>query len=234
MARRAAGERHHPAVGSAPTRHASTVPDSPAASVDPGDRGALRDRRRPPSTSRCTTPARGAGTSAATLSTCTSASSWSAVHRLARRRRTTSTARPRPSALSLDSAREQRPRSSADHAADRLPRCGPGAAARRTRATWAYGIGTSGYGHPLRPAPAASPGSSVGDGRDDLAGQPERLVVLVDDDQPAGLGHRLEDRLAVERHQAAQVDHLDVDALARRASRRRRARGAPTATASRR
>ncbi|MNP37665.1 hypothetical protein D3C76_1311240 [compost metagenome] len=39
------------------------------------------------------------------------------------------------------------------------------------------------------------------------------MVVLVDNDQPAGLAHRSDDVLAVQRHQAAQVHHFGADTL---------------------
>ncbi|MCY1178358.1 hypothetical protein D9M71_558550 [compost metagenome] len=39
------------------------------------------------------------------------------------------------------------------------------------------------------------------------------MVVLVDHDQPPGLVHRLDDVLAVQRHETAQVHHFSTDAL---------------------
>src|SRR5665647_1345302 len=52
-----------------------------------------------------------------------------------------------------------------------------------------------------------------GDDSDDLTGQTERLVVLVNHDEAARLGHRAHDRLPIERNQAPEVDHLDTDAF---------------------
>ena len=57
-----------------------------------------------------------------------------------------------------------------------------------------------------------------------LGAEARRERRLVDDDAAAGLHHRRDDRVDVERHQRAQVDDLGIDALLRRPPPRRRAR----------
>ena len=57
----------------------------------------------------------------------------------------------------------------------------------------------------------------------DLGAEPAEAHGLVDDDDPVGLAHRLDDGVGVERLQRARVDHLDVDAVAGQLSRPRRA-----------
>ena len=73
----------------------------------------------------------------------------------------------------------------------------------------------------------------LGDDRGELAGPAAGEVVLLDDHQPAGLLHRLQDQLLVERHEGARVDHLGVDALLRPARRPRPARGTSSAACRR-
>ena len=51
----------------------------------------------------------------------------------------------------------------------------------------------------------------LGDDRRDLGAVPAELVVLVDDQALAGLAHRLEDGLPVERPERPQVDDLGAD-----------------------
>ena len=48
----------------------------------------------------------------------------------------------------------------------------------------------------------------------DLGAEAERREGLVDDQQPSGLGDRLEDRVEIERGDRPRVDQLDRDALA--------------------
>ena len=55
--------------------------------------------------------------------------------------------------------------------------------------------------------------------RRDLRAEAARGERFVDDQQPAGLRDRAQDRLGVERRDRARIDHLDRDALARRAAR---------------
>ena len=47
----------------------------------------------------------------------------------------------------------------------------------------------------------------------DLRADPAEALRLLDHHAPAGTPHRRHDRLVVERHDGAQVDHLDVPAL---------------------
>ena len=49
----------------------------------------------------------------------------------------------------------------------------------------------------------------------DLGADAAHRPALVDDQQAVGLAHALGDRLDVERHDRAQVDHLALDALGR-------------------
>ncbi len=51
--------------------------------------------------------------------------------------------------------------------------------------------------------------------RGKLTGQAEVFVVLVDDQEPPGLADRLANRVRVERHDAAQIDHPRVDTVFR-------------------
>ena len=53
----------------------------------------------------------------------------------------------------------------------------------------------------------------VGDDRDDLGAPAAQARVLLDGEQAVRPGDRAEDRLRVERHQRAHVDHLAVDAV---------------------
>jgi len=63
--------------------------------------------------------------------------------------------------------------------------------------------------------------------RGDLAGQPAGAGRLVDDDRAAGLLEGVDDRLAVERRQRAQVDDLDVDLAVESPWRRTASRAPP-------
>ena len=74
------------------------------------------------------------------------------------------------------------------------------------------GDGDVGEGHPLR-ARLEHADVVLDDAGDDFAADAEALVVLVDHDQPAGFAYRSDDVLAVQRHQAAQVDDLGADSL---------------------
>src|SRR3954447_6926650 len=55
--------------------------------------------------------------------------------------------------------------------------------------------------------------AALGDHRGDLRAGRAHLVGLVQDDHLRALAHRREDRLLVERHQRAQVEHLDRGAV---------------------
>ena len=70
----------------------------------------------------------------------------------------------------------------------------------------------------------------VGDERGDLRAEAARERVLVHDEHPAGLAHRLGDDVAVPRRDRAQVDDLDarVGAELLRGELRRGARSRPT------
>src|SRR4051794_24505292 len=188
------------AVGSSTTSGAPTSTLSPSAAH-----------------SRVTTPVAGDGRTTIALSVWTSTRSWCSLtwSPTATRQATTSAvAIPSPTSGSRNSTGAtsglQRRADARQHAVDRRD------VEVLDRAGRVGGVG-------CRDAPDRRPERPerlLLDRRDELRPEPGAERGLVDDERPPGVRHRRAQGVHVERHEAAQVEHADGEALGRRALRR--------------